>query len=121
MPHRFISLLLIFVLGLQAAVVVPVSAHAAAEQTVERHCSDAHSNGMNHAGDSGDTVGEKNCPCCPDTGMSPLGCATWCAMAATIIQGTPNFLTNSRDSHTPSSQPLLSSRSDIPPTPPPIT
>lgn len=117
MPHRFISLLLIFVLGLQAAVFVPVSAHAAAEQTVERHCGDE----MSHTGDSSDTADEKNdCPCCPDAGMSTLGCATWCAMAVAFIQGTPTFSTDFRDTYTPSSQPLLFSRSDIPPTPPPI-
>lgn len=117
MPHRFILLLLIFALGLQAAVFVPVSAHAAAEQAVERHCGDA----VSHTGDSSDTADKKNdCPCCPDAGMSPLGCATWCAMAATIVQGTPNLPADFRNSHTPSSQPLLFSRSDIPPTPPPI-
>jgi hypothetical protein len=52
--------------------------------------------------------------------MSTLGCATWCAMAVAFIQGTPTFSTDFRDTYTPSSQPLLFSRSDIPPTPPPI-
>ncbi len=118
MPRRLISLLLVFVLGLQAVVLIPANAHASAQYITQDHCDGTDHNAMHSAGDM--AGGTDKCPCCPDTGMSPLGCVSTCAIAMAIIPGALSFSTSLSSDYEASVQHPLSSRFDIPPTPPPI-
>lgn len=122
MPHRFISLLLIFALVLQAALVAPVSATIHADTSATAGQMDMSQ--MDHAdcdGKQADTPpGKTGCPCCPGAASAAAGCASFCIAALAVFPGELSFAADFGATYAPMlPQPLLT-RSDIPPTPPPI-
>lgn len=122
MPHRFISLLLIFALVLQAALVAPVSAAVHADASAAAGQMDLSQ--MDHA-DCADKqadapAGKTDCPCCPDAASSAAGCASFCIAALAVFPGELSFAADCGATYAPMSPQFLLTRSDIPPTPPPI-
>lgn len=114
MTCRFLPLLLIFTLVLQAAIVVPVSAAAGktdSSQMDHRDC--AGTQASEHASNP-------DCPCCPDGASSAAGCANYCITALAVFPAGLSFAVESGATYASlMTQPLVT-RFDIPPTPPPI-
>jgi hypothetical protein len=112
MTHRVLALLVCFLFATQALAVVPtILAASAAEHAdmTSEHC----------AGMSAPAEKTRHCPHCQDLATSSFGCASYCAVALPsapvvliAVEGTVEFPR--------SSVPALLTRSDSPPTPPPI-
>lgn len=126
MPQRFISLLLIFALALQAALVAPVSAaihadtNAAASHMGSTQVDLSQMDHADCADKQADTpAGKTDCPCCPDAASSAAGCASFCIAALAVFPGELSFAADCGATYAPMSPQFLLTRSDIPPTPPP--
>jgi hypothetical protein len=112
MTHRLIALFVCFLFATQALAVVPtILAASSGEHAVmtSGHC----------AGMSTPAEKTQHCPHCQDLATSSSGCASYCAVA---LPSAPVILmTVAATAEFPrTSVPALLTRSDSPPTPPPI-
>lgn len=124
--QRFIALLLIFALASQAALTTPnVAAHT--DGSVAADPMDA--SPMDHDDCAGQTTagnppgnppGNTGCPCCPDAITAAAGCASYCIAALAVLPAGLSFAAELGATYASLTTQPLATRSDIPPTPPPI-
>jgi len=112
MTHRLLALFICFLFATQALAIVPTILAASSGQhpaMTSGHC----------AGMSTPAEKTQHCPHCQDLATSSSGCASYCAVA---LPATPVLLMIVAASveFPRTSVPTLLTRSDSPPTPPPI-
>lgn len=114
MNSRLIAFVLMLVVGLQSLLSLPAEAQPA---DVAPHCDEI---GMH--GDSGNDDASKvqhECPHCDGAGADH-DCGSYCAVAVGLVPVTWIFSSEQCSERATAQPPTLLSRSDIPPTPPPI-